>query len=196
VRPSTTLFNAINVLFYWYLPLNFFCRSNEHSHVKTNMVHTLHLVKGVGIQPLESLKDMLTKEEYKKCASSPHIEKTWYKMTSDVFVAFLFRVIFLLSHFFHLILHCQSSCLIFMFASILMLIPICHFQQEIAEASDNATKKYYEETPKEDKNDTAVTTVMRATAKSKQQSFKGEFAKRSNLPFILLCNASSFSIGL
>jgi hypothetical protein len=57
------------------------------------MVHVLHRVKGVGSQPLESLKDMLTKEEFRKCASSPHIEKTWYKMTSDVFVAFLFWVI-------------------------------------------------------------------------------------------------------
>jgi hypothetical protein len=91
------------------------------------MVYTLHRVKEVGTQPLESLKDILTEEEYKKCASSLHIEKTWYKMTSDVFVAFLFWIIFLLSHFFPLILHRQGSCLAFMFASILMLVPICHF---------------------------------------------------------------------
>jgi hypothetical protein len=160
-------------LFYWYLLLNFFCRSNEYSHVKTNMVHTLHRVKGMGSQPFESLKDMLTEEEFRKCVSSPHIEKTWYKMTSDVFVAFIFRVIFLLSHSFPLIHHCQGSCLAF----ILMLIPICHFQQEIAEASDDAARKYYEETPKEDRNNAAVTAVMRHAARSKQQSFKGQFAK-------------------
>jgi hypothetical protein len=157
----------------WYLPLNFFCRSNEHSHVKTNMVHTLHRVKGVGSLTLESLKDMLTEEEHKKCTTSPHIEKTWYKMTSDVFVAFLFRVIFLLSHSFPLVHHCQGSCL----ACIFMLIPICHFQQEIAEASDDAARKYYEETPKEERNDAAVTAVMRHAAKTRQQSFKGQFAK-------------------
>jgi hypothetical protein len=87
-------------LLYWYLSLNFFCRSNEHSHVKTNMVHTLHRVKGVGSLTLESLKDMLIEEEHRKCATSPHIEKTWYKMTSDVFVAFFFWIIFLLSHSF------------------------------------------------------------------------------------------------
>jgi hypothetical protein len=137
------------------------------------MVHTLHRVKGVGSQPLESLKDMLTKEEFRKCTSSPHIEKTWYKMTSDVFVAFLFRVIFLLSHSSPLIHHCQGSCL----AYILMLIPICHFQQEIAEASDDVARKYYEETPKEDRNDTAVTAIMRHATKSRQHSFKGQFAK-------------------
>jgi hypothetical protein len=131
----------------------------------------------VSTQLLESLKDMLIEEEFKKCASSPHIKKTWYKMTSDVFVAFLFRIIFLLSHFFHLILHCQGSCRTFKFASILMLIPICHFQQEIAKASDDAARKYYEETPKNDRSDTAIIVVMRAAAKSKHQSFKGQFAK-------------------
>jgi hypothetical protein len=160
-------------LLYWYLPLNFFCRSNEHSHVKTNMVHTLHRVKEVGSQPLQSLKDMLTEEEFRKCASSPHIEKTWYKMTSNVFIAFLFRVIFLLSHSSPLIHHCQGSCLTY----ILMLIPICRFQQEIAKASDDAARKYYEETPKEDRNNAAVTAVMRHAANCKQHSFKGQFAK-------------------
>jgi hypothetical protein len=94
-------------------------------------------------------------------------------MTSDVFVAFFFRVIFLLSHSFPLIHHCQGSCL----TCIFMLIPICHFQQEIAEAYDDAARKYYEETPKEDRNDATVTTVMRHAAKTRQQSFKGQFAK-------------------
>jgi hypothetical protein len=116
------------------------------------------------LNQFRSLKDMFTAEEYRKCASSPHIEKTWYKMTSDVFVAFLFWVIFLLSPF---ILHCQGSCLALTFASILKLISICHFQQEIAEASDDVAKKYYEETSKDDMNDAAITTVMRAAAKSK-----------------------------
>jgi hypothetical protein len=74
----------------------------------------------VGSLTLESLKDMLTEEEHRKCTTSPHIEKTWYKMTSDVFVAFLFRVIFLLSHSFTLVHHCQGSCL----ACIFMRIPI------------------------------------------------------------------------
>ena len=49
-----------------------------------------------------------------------------------------------------------------------MLIPICHFQQEIAKAFDDVVKKYYDETPKEDKNNVAVTIVMRHAAKSRQ----------------------------
>jgi hypothetical protein len=71
--------------------------------VKTSMVHTLYQVKSVGCMPLESLKIWLTKEEYRRCANSPHIEKTWFNLTSDVFVALLFRVNILLNHYFDLI---------------------------------------------------------------------------------------------
>jgi hypothetical protein len=71
--------------------------------VKTSMVHTLYQVKSVGCMPLESLKIWLTEDEYRRCANSPYIEKTWYKLTTDVFIALLFRVILLLNHDFHLI---------------------------------------------------------------------------------------------
>jgi hypothetical protein len=50
-------------------------------------------------------------------------------------------------------------------------------QQEIGEASDDAARKYYEETPKEDRSDTGVTAVMRVAAKAKHHSFKGQFFK-------------------
>ena len=58
-----------------------------------------------------------------------------------------------------------------------MLIALCPLQQEIAEAADVAARKYYEETAKEDWSDTAVTALMRAAARSKQQSFRGPFSK-------------------
>jgi hypothetical protein len=137
------------------------------------MVHTLHRVKGLGSLSLDSLKDLLTEEEHKKCVMSPHIERTWYKMTSDVFVSFLFRVIFLLLRFDPLN-HLQIGSYP---AFIPCLILICYFQQEIAEASDDAARKYYEETPKDEWNDAAVTLAMRNAAKTKQQSFKGQFFK-------------------
>jgi hypothetical protein len=69
--------------------------------VKTNMVHTLHRVKAVGSMPLDSFKDLLTKEEFKKCASNPHLGKAWFKLISEVFIFYLFRVIFILQHSFH-----------------------------------------------------------------------------------------------
>jgi hypothetical protein len=69
------------------------------------MVHTFHRVKAVGCQLLESLKGLLIEEEYRKCTNSLHIEKTWYKLTTDVFVVFLFWVTILLNHYFHLIFY-------------------------------------------------------------------------------------------
>jgi hypothetical protein len=52
----------------------------------------------VGIQPLDSMKELLTVEEHQRCVQSPQLGKTWFKMTTDVFVAFLFQVTFLLLH--------------------------------------------------------------------------------------------------
>jgi hypothetical protein len=50
-------------------------------------------------------------------------------------------------------------------------------QQEIVEALDDVARKYYEEIPKEERSDTGITIAMRAAAKNKQQSFKGQFSK-------------------
>jgi hypothetical protein len=52
-----------------------------------------------------------------------------------------------------------------------------NLQQEIAEASDDAARKYYEETPEAERTGPGVTAVMRAAAKTKQHSFKGQFSK-------------------
>ena len=58
-----------------------------------------------------------------------------------------------------------------------MLVTQFQFQQEIGEASDDAARKYYDETPKEDMTDACVTTAMRAATRLKHQSFKGQFFK-------------------
>lgn len=50
-------------------------------------------------------------------------------------------------------------------------------QQEIAEASDDAARRYSEETPESEKTSSGVTFAMRAAAKAKLQSFKGQFSK-------------------
>jgi hypothetical protein len=50
-------------------------------------------------------------------------------------------------------------------------------QQEISEASDDASRKYYEETLEKDMTGLGVIEVMKAAAKSKHQSFKGQFSK-------------------
>jgi hypothetical protein len=48
----------------------------------------------VGSQPLDTFKEMLTEEEYRRCQSNPQLGKTWFKMISDVFISFLFWVRF------------------------------------------------------------------------------------------------------
>jgi hypothetical protein len=53
----------------------------------------------------------------------------------------------------------------------------CHLQQEIGEASDDAARKYYDETPLEDRTDSGVTAAMRAAAKTRHHTFKGQFFK-------------------
>jgi hypothetical protein len=58
-----------------------------------------------------------------------------------------------------------------------MFFPLLHLQQEIAEALDDAARKYYEETQESERIGLGVTTVMRVVAKAKQHSFKGQFAK-------------------
>jgi hypothetical protein len=67
-----------------------------------------------------------------------------------------------------------------------MLLIHCHLQQEIGEASDDAVRKYYDETPIEDRSDTGVTAAMRVAAKTKHHSFKGQFFK-----YLLIANPKS-----
>jgi hypothetical protein len=51
-------------------------------------------------------------------------------------------------------------------ALILMFFHVIHLQQEIAEASDDAARKYYEETLESKKIGSRMTAVMRAAAKT------------------------------
>jgi hypothetical protein len=58
-----------------------------------------------------------------------------------------------------------------------MFDPLIRLQQEILEASDDASRKYYEETPEKDRTGSGVTEVLKAAAKFKHQSFKAQFSK-------------------
>jgi hypothetical protein len=60
---------------------------------------------------------------------------------------------------------------------IFMFDPLICLQQEISEASDDASRKYYEEIPEKDRTTAGVTEVMRTTARNKHASFKGQFSK-------------------
>jgi hypothetical protein len=50
-------------------------------------------------------------------------------------------------------------------------------QQDITNASDEAARKYFDETPEEERFDYGITAVMRAVAKSKTTSLRRQFGK-------------------
>jgi hypothetical protein len=58
-----------------------------------------------------------------------------------------------------------------------MIVIFNYLQQEIADASNDAARKYYEDTEEAVQTVSGETAVMRAAAKAKQQSFKGQFSK-------------------
>ena len=50
-------------------------------------------------------------------------------------------------------------------------------QQDISEASDEATRKYFDKMEDKERDPTVVTQVMRATAKAKAASYWRKFSK-------------------
>jgi hypothetical protein len=63
----------------------------------------------------------------------------------------------------------------------MMLVLVIFLQQELAKASDEVARKYYDETPQDKRSGSRITAMMRATAKSKHQSFKGQFSKYTTI---------------
>ena len=100
-------FSTMNI---WMLRKFFnYSRSTKNSYIRINMVHTLHWIKAIGLQPLESFKDMLTTKDYQKYVSYPMHGKTWYPLTTNVFVSFFFQIV----HFDLLKFHIMFSSCIF-----------------------------------------------------------------------------------
>ena len=78
------------------LHLMFFSpRSTENGHVKSNLTSLLQRVRTFGSLELKDFKPLLTKKEFKACLESKMLKSTWYPVTMDVFISFLFRVRYL-----------------------------------------------------------------------------------------------------
>jgi DNA integrity scanning protein DisA with diadenylate cyclase activity len=137
----------------------------------------MYRVKAIGIQPLESFKDLLTNEEYRKYKSSTMHGKTWFDLTSNIFVAFLFQVKDALDFLHYSFIALEILSLVQCYLKCLICQATTFLQQEITKASDEATRKYMEETPKDERSDYGMMAVMRVVAKNKVQSFKGQFSK-------------------
>jgi hypothetical protein len=70
-----------------------FCRSTEHDHVKDNLPAKLLRIRTFGKMKLEEFKDLISPADYKTCESKIDKNPTWYPLTLDVFVKFLYKVI-------------------------------------------------------------------------------------------------------
>ena len=70
-------------------------KSAENNHVKSNLTSLLQRVHTFGSLELKDFKPLLTKKEFKACLESKMLKTTWYLVTMDVFISFLFRVRYL-----------------------------------------------------------------------------------------------------
>jgi hypothetical protein len=71
------------------------CRSMEHNHVNDNLPAKLLRIQTFGKMKLEEFKDRISSADYKTCESKMDKNPTWYPLTLDVFVKFLYKLIFL-----------------------------------------------------------------------------------------------------
>lgn len=69
------------------------CRSTEHDHVKDNLPAKLLRIRTFGKMKLEDFKDLISPADYRTCVSKMDKHPTWYPLTLDVFVKFLYKVI-------------------------------------------------------------------------------------------------------
>ena len=70
-------------------------KATENSHVKTNLVHTLHRMQKVGTLPVLSFRDWLTPEELlaaQKQVESTGDKKPWYPILRAKFLDYIYSV--------------------------------------------------------------------------------------------------------
>ena len=70
-------------------------KATENSHIKTNLVYSLHQMQQVGLLPVSSFKDMLTAKELQvaqKQADSTEAKKPWYPISRVKFLDYIYNV--------------------------------------------------------------------------------------------------------
>jgi hypothetical protein len=79
-------------IFVFLFLISVFLRSTEHDHVKDNLPAKLLRIRTFGKMKLEEFKDLISSGDYKMCESKMEKYPTWYPLTLDVFVKFLYKV--------------------------------------------------------------------------------------------------------
>ena len=86
---------CLSLVLFAICPLTFsLFRSTEHDHVKDSLPAKLLRIRTFGKMRLEEFKDLLSIVDYKMCESKMEKNPTWYPLTIDVFVKFLYKVHF------------------------------------------------------------------------------------------------------
>jgi hypothetical protein len=75
------------------------CRSTEHDHIKDNLPAKLLRIRTFGKMKLEEFKDLISPQDYKTCEAKMLKNLTWYPLTLDIFMKFLYKVILPPHHF-------------------------------------------------------------------------------------------------
>jgi hypothetical protein len=112
-----------------------FFRSTEHDHVKDKLPAKLLRIRTFGKMKLNEFKDLLFVADYKMCKTKMVNGPTWYPLTLDVFVKFLYKVIC----FFYVP---QSPPPMFM-----PVLCFGLFQRVLSTAADTVARLYCENTP-------------------------------------------------
>ena len=87
-------------------------RATENSHVKTNLVHTLHRMQKVGTFPIEEFKGVLSPNELiaaKNATKSINQNRPWYNIPRAKFLEYIHSVRTLCLHLFQF--HSLTSCI-------------------------------------------------------------------------------------
>ena len=87
------VFLVFYVIFFFVSLLLIHCRSKEHDHVKDNLSAKLLRIQTFGKMKFKEFKDLISVADYKTCEAKMDKHPTWYPLTLDVFVKFLYKVI-------------------------------------------------------------------------------------------------------
>lgn len=143
----------------------FLCWSTANDHVEDNLCAKLQRMQKFGKLVLEDYKDQISPEDYLICknAKAKLKKPTWYPLTIDVFVKFLYSVCL-----------CKPSSKKFLCPFSLQILQLCvaRIQRQLAKASDDAEVSYNDFTPENKRTCHGVSTTMDGTIKLEIQRIR------------------------
>ena len=117
--------------------ITLYFRSTWHNYIKDNLPAKLLRIRTFGKMKLEDFKDLISVADYKMCESKMEKNPTWYPFTLDVFIKFLYKVMYSLHYFLF-----PSSCFLHFFLTHYLFVI-----DKISNLADTAARLYRENPP-------------------------------------------------